>query len=73
MSSMPFVVDDAVVPEHRTHRFVDAYNFASPGQALNDGPVYRLPFGCVFAFCVGRVRSSSRVTTRPEQESACQW
>ena len=50
--SKDIVIEDAFVPEHRTHRFIDAYNFASPGQALNDGPVYRLPFGCVFAFCV---------------------
>ena len=50
--SKDIVVEGAFVPKHRTHRFVDAYNLNSPGQALNTGPVYRLPFGCVFAFAI---------------------
>lgn len=48
--SKDIVVDGAFVPEHRTHSFVDAYNLDSPGQATNSGPLYRLPFGCVFVF-----------------------
>jgi len=48
--SKDIVVEDAFVPEHRTHSLVDAYNLDSPGQATNSGPLYRLPFGCVFAF-----------------------
>ncbi len=47
--SKEIVVESAFVPEHRTHRIRDAFELRSPGQALNDGPVYRLPFGCVFA------------------------
>lgn len=50
--SKDIVVADAFVPSHRTHSFIDAYRFESPGQALNPGPLYRLPFGCVFAFCI---------------------
>jgi 3-hydroxy-9,10-secoandrosta-1,3,5(10)-triene-9,17-dione monooxygenase len=50
--SKDIVVDGAFVPEHRTHRFLDAYNFASPGQETNPGAAFRLPFGCVFAFCI---------------------
>lgn len=50
--SKDIVVEGAFVPEHRTHRFVDAYNLASPGQAANTGPLFRLPFGCVFAYCI---------------------
>lgn len=42
-------VVDAFVPEHRTHRFVDAFARQSPGQPVNPGPLYRLPFGCVFS------------------------
>jgi 3-hydroxy-9,10-secoandrosta-1,3,5(10)-triene-9,17-dione monooxygenase len=50
--SKDIVVEGAFVPEYRTHRFVDAYMFQNPGQALNTGPVFRLPFGCLFAFCI---------------------
>jgi 3-hydroxy-9,10-secoandrosta-1,3,5(10)-triene-9,17-dione monooxygenase len=50
--SKDIVVEGAFVPEHRTHRFVDAYLLANPGQATNPGAVFRLPFGCVFSFCI---------------------
>jgi len=42
------VVEDAFVPEHRTHRLVDGYKQRSPGNAVNPAPLYRLPFGQVF-------------------------
>ena len=48
--SKDIVVDGAFVPEHRTHRFVDAYMFQNPGQAVNSSATFRLPFGCLFAF-----------------------
>jgi 3-hydroxy-9,10-secoandrosta-1,3,5(10)-triene-9,17-dione monooxygenase len=48
--SKDIVVDDAFVPEHRTHRFLDAYRLANPGQRTNPGPLYRLPFASVFAW-----------------------
>ena len=50
--SKDIAVEGAFVPEHRTHRFLDAYNFQSPGQAVNRGPLFRLPFGCLFAFSI---------------------
>lgn len=50
--SKDIVVEGAFVPEHRTHRFVDAYLFQNPGQAVNTGPLFRLPFGCLFAFAI---------------------
>jgi 3-hydroxy-9,10-secoandrosta-1,3,5(10)-triene-9,17-dione monooxygenase len=50
--SKSIVVADAFVPEHRTHSFVDAYRFESPGMRTNDGPLFRLPFGCIFSFCI---------------------
>jgi 3-hydroxy-9,10-secoandrosta-1,3,5(10)-triene-9,17-dione monooxygenase len=50
--SKDIVVEGAFVPEHRTHRFVDAYMFENPGQAVNRGPLFRLPFGCLFAFAI---------------------
>jgi 3-hydroxy-9,10-secoandrosta-1,3,5(10)-triene-9,17-dione monooxygenase len=50
--SKDIVVERAFVPEHRTHRFVDAYMVQNPGQAVNTGPLFRLPFGCLFAFAI---------------------
>jgi len=50
--SKDIVVEGAFVPEHRTHRFLDAYMFQNPGQVVNTGPLFRLPFGCLFAFAI---------------------
>jgi 3-hydroxy-9,10-secoandrosta-1,3,5(10)-triene-9,17-dione monooxygenase len=50
--SKDIVVDGAFVPEHRTHRFLDAYLFQNPGQAVNTGALFRLPFGCLFSFAI---------------------
>jgi 3-hydroxy-9,10-secoandrosta-1,3,5(10)-triene-9,17-dione monooxygenase len=50
--SKDIVVEDGFVPEHRTHRFIDAYNIANPGQALNTGTSFKLPFGSVFSFAI---------------------
>lgn len=47
--SKDIVVEDAFVPEHRTHRFLDGFRLDSPGNDRNRGPVYRLPFGTVFS------------------------
>ncbi len=48
--SKDIVVDGAFVPEHRTHRFIDAFSFQSPGQAVNPSSLYRLPFASIFTF-----------------------
>lgn len=50
--SKDIVVDGAFVPEHRTHRFADAYLSQNPGQAVNTSALFRLPFGCIFSFCI---------------------
>jgi len=47
--SKDIVVDDALVPEYRTHSYQDAFHLKHPGTAINDAPLYRLPFGLVFA------------------------
>jgi 3-hydroxy-9,10-secoandrosta-1,3,5(10)-triene-9,17-dione monooxygenase len=47
--SKDIVVDDAFVPEYRTHSYQDAFHLLHPGTAINDAPLYRLPFGLVFA------------------------
>lgn len=50
--SKDIVVRDAFVPEHRTHRFIDAYNRDNPGQAVNQGPLYRIAWASVFAYAI---------------------
>jgi 3-hydroxy-9,10-secoandrosta-1,3,5(10)-triene-9,17-dione monooxygenase len=42
------IVKNAFVPAYRTHTHVQGYQLSSPGNAVNTGPLYRLPFGQVF-------------------------
>lgn len=46
--SFDIVVDRVFVPEHRTHKASDGFACRNPGQTLNDGPLYRLPWAQVF-------------------------
>jgi 3-hydroxy-9,10-secoandrosta-1,3,5(10)-triene-9,17-dione monooxygenase len=46
--SNDIVVTDAFVPEHRMRSMADNVACTGPGQAVNTGPLYRLPFGQVF-------------------------
>jgi 3-hydroxy-9,10-secoandrosta-1,3,5(10)-triene-9,17-dione monooxygenase len=47
--SKDIVVAETFVPSHRTQSHVDyALGATLPGQARNDGPLYRLPFSVVF-------------------------
>jgi 3-hydroxy-9,10-secoandrosta-1,3,5(10)-triene-9,17-dione monooxygenase len=48
--SKDLVVDDAFVPEYRTHSYLDAFHLRHPGNAVNDAPLYRLPFGLIFPY-----------------------
>jgi 3-hydroxy-9,10-secoandrosta-1,3,5(10)-triene-9,17-dione monooxygenase len=48
--SKDIVVEDAFVPEYRTHSYRDAFALNHPGTAVNDAPLYRLPFGLVFTY-----------------------
>jgi 3-hydroxy-9,10-secoandrosta-1,3,5(10)-triene-9,17-dione monooxygenase len=50
--SYDIVVDDVFVPAHRGIKQIDLYNCRGPGQAINKGPLYRVPFGQVFAMSV---------------------
>jgi 3-hydroxy-9,10-secoandrosta-1,3,5(10)-triene-9,17-dione monooxygenase len=47
--SKDIVVENAFVPEHRTHRLIDGFKRQSPGNAVNPSPLYKLPFGQIFA------------------------
>ena len=51
--SKDLLVDDAFVPEYRTHSYRDAFFLTNPGAVVNDGPLYHLPFGLVFPACIG--------------------
>jgi 3-hydroxy-9,10-secoandrosta-1,3,5(10)-triene-9,17-dione monooxygenase len=50
--SKDLVVEDAFVPEYRTHSYQDMFYLRNPGAAVNDAPLYRLPFGIVFPYCL---------------------
>lgn len=46
--SFDILVERVFVPEHRTHRAADGFACTNPGQAENDGPLYRLPWAQIF-------------------------
>lgn len=50
--SNDIVVDDVFVPEHRSLSFGDVFKLVVPGQELNKGPLYRLPYGSVFSYSI---------------------
>lgn len=47
--SNDIVVTEAFVPEHRTLSFADTGRCVAPGQQVNTGPLYRLPFASLFS------------------------
>ena len=48
--SNDIVVSDVFVPEHRSLSFADVFKLVVPGQELNLGPLYKLPYGSVFSY-----------------------
>ena len=46
--SQDIVVEKAFVPEYRTHKFSDGFTGNNPGRAVNDGPLFLMPFMLVF-------------------------
>jgi len=50
--SQDIVVEDAFVPDYRTHRTRDDTTASRPGIAINKSPIYLLPFMQVFARAV---------------------
>jgi 3-hydroxy-9,10-secoandrosta-1,3,5(10)-triene-9,17-dione monooxygenase len=46
------VVDDVFVPEHRTLSFSLTSKIASPGQEINEGPLYKLPYGTIHPYAI---------------------
>jgi 3-hydroxy-9,10-secoandrosta-1,3,5(10)-triene-9,17-dione monooxygenase len=47
--SKDVICEEAFVPDYRTHRLVDVYNGTDPGKAINTGPLFRMPWLCMFA------------------------
>lgn len=47
-ASNDVVVEDAFVPAHRALRNYEHSQLRGPGQAVNTGPLYKLPFGALF-------------------------
>ena len=52
IGSHDIVVDDAFVPDYRTHKSMDGFLCDNPGNAVNDAPLYRMPFMQVFVRAV---------------------
>lgn len=50
--SHDIVVEDAFVPEYRTHKAGDGFAMCSPGNAVNTAPLFRIPFGQIFVRAV---------------------
>jgi 3-hydroxy-9,10-secoandrosta-1,3,5(10)-triene-9,17-dione monooxygenase len=50
--SNDIVVSDVFVPEHRSLSFIDVTKLVVPGQDLNPGPLYKLPYGSVFPYSI---------------------
>ncbi len=48
--SNDIIVDNVFVPEHRSLSFMDVSKLVVPGQELNTGPLYKLPYGSVFSY-----------------------
>lgn len=50
--SHDIVVENAFVPEHRTHKSIDGFLCDNPGNKVNTAPLYRMPFMQVFVRAV---------------------
>ena len=46
--SQDIVVENAFIPDYRTHKAIDGFLCRNPGQAENDGPLFRLPWAQLF-------------------------
>lgn len=46
--SNDIVVNDAFVPDYRTHKQIDGYSGQNPGNDVNRAPLYRLPWAQTF-------------------------
>ena len=50
--SRDIVVEDKFIPAHRAFKQIDLFYCKGPGQTVNTAPLYRIPFGQIFALSV---------------------
>jgi 3-hydroxy-9,10-secoandrosta-1,3,5(10)-triene-9,17-dione monooxygenase len=50
--SKDVILDDAFVPDHRAHSATQVWEKTDPGLAVNDRPLYRLPWPSVFSYAI---------------------
>jgi 3-hydroxy-9,10-secoandrosta-1,3,5(10)-triene-9,17-dione monooxygenase len=50
--SNDIIVQDMFVPKHRALSFSDVSRCRCPGQEINKGPLYKIPFGSVFSYAI---------------------
>jgi 3-hydroxy-9,10-secoandrosta-1,3,5(10)-triene-9,17-dione monooxygenase len=50
--SNDIVIEDAFVPAHHALSFNDTARCKCPGQELNTGPLYRIPYGSLFPYAI---------------------
>ncbi|MHA7835040.1 MAG: acyl-CoA dehydrogenase family protein, partial [Algiphilus sp.] len=50
--SNDIIVEDAFVPEYRTHKATDGFNGTNPGKDTFTAPLYKIPFGQIFVRAV---------------------
>jgi len=57
------VVEDAFVPDYRSHDYLDGFLGTNPGRAANDGILFRMPFNLVFMRCItnGQIGALSHI------------
>jgi 3-hydroxy-9,10-secoandrosta-1,3,5(10)-triene-9,17-dione monooxygenase len=53
--SNDIVVNDAFVPEHRTHQFAHSFMMTDPGRQVFTSRNYKYPFGVIFAYSLSTV------------------
>ncbi|HEY9034538.1 MAG TPA: flavin-dependent monooxygenase [Pseudomonadales bacterium] len=46
--SKDIVIEKAFVPDYRTHKQLDGFNLTNPGFAVNDAPLFRIPWAQIF-------------------------
>ncbi len=61
--SHDILVDDAFVPDYRTHKAIDGMMGTSPGLAQNEAPLFKLPFAQIFVravctACIGALQGA---------------
>jgi 3-hydroxy-9,10-secoandrosta-1,3,5(10)-triene-9,17-dione monooxygenase len=64
--SQDILVENAFVPEHRTHRAFDGFMCKNPGQAENTADIFQLPWAQIFVravstACIGATRGALKV------------